>query len=410
MRQKRYFKTIVCLILGAVLLTGSAVANYENASGYTKLKSGILNMLTVENFSANGKLTASFNGTELGSEQVEYQYDRNGVTSEYSKTIDSYGDSEHWIQDGLYINNNIGYGYGIFSANDKGFNDTYLAGTDDKEMIDKIVNFAELLSDTLIGDLKNNFVLVSSENGISTYQIDLNREQIPELIQSGMNVVFNSRSYGGYVTYADDFNSENFSDEDWNSYYEKAYEVLAENDYSGVVLINSDGTNEYFEKEADYYLATGNGSAHSLDSMYSLLDGDQAISGLSCTATLDSQGRLTYLKATGTVTGKNETGDEQKVTIDLELSIYDYGTTSIEPFDKSLLNFDWEIPEDEHFYYDFDSEGNLIDYSSYEDDGYGDMVVTDVAADVVEPLEADKRIDGEFTEEATVEAGDIAAE
>lgn len=375
MKQKRYFKTIVCLILGAVLLTGSALANYENASGYTKLKNGILNMLTVENFSAEVNYSLNINGAVLDSQQAEYKYDRNGSTSEYTKNLNSDYSSEYWIQDGFGISKHSD-SYSVYPAYSKGFNDDYLSGTkEDNDMADKMVSFAELLCDTLVGDLKNNFVLVSTENGLSTYQIDLGKEQIPELIQLGLNLMFSSYSSGGYTTYEEYDDSK--TDEEWEALYEETDGVLAEHDYEGVVYVRKDGTIEYFATEGEFYQATGNVDATDLNSLYSLFYSDPSISGASCTATLDSEGRLSYIKASGILSGKDKNGNEQSATLDFEFNFHDYGTTSIEPFDKSLLDFNWTTPDDEYHYYEFDSEGNIIEYDNYQYDEYGNIVVED---------------------------------
>jgi len=383
MKKKRYLKTFVCLILGAVLLSGSAFANYENASGYTKLKNGMLNMMTVENFSADAKFTLNYNGNELTSQQVAYQYDRSGSTSEYTKSFGSDGSGETWIQDGFNISHCSAdiYNYTVYNAYSKGFNDSYLTGTEEeRSMTDKTVNFAELLCDTLVGDLKNNFVLVSAENGSSTYQINLSKEQIPELIQSGLSLIFgNSYSNYGYITY-ENVSDENVSDEEETSRFEKAFEVYQEHDSQGVVYVREDGTIEYYATESEYFQATGN--VPSLNSLYSVFDSDPSISGVSCTVTLDSEGRLSYLKATGSLTGKDADGNEQDMTLDLEISIYDYGTTSIKAFDKSLLNFDWNTTGDGYRYYQFDSEGNIVQYDSYQYDEYGNLISEDKGADV----------------------------
>lgn len=402
MKQKRYLRTLACLILGALLLSGSALANYDNASGYTKLKNGMLNMMTVENFSVDANYSLKFNGTELDSMQTEYKYDRNGSTSAYTKTLDSYGSSEMWTQDGFNISH-YNDTYSVHTAPSKGFNDSYLSGTgEDKNTTDKVVNFAELLCDTLVGDLKNNFVLVSAENGVSTYQIDLSKEQIPELIQSGLSVLFGTSSNSGYVTF--DCDITNMTDAELEALSDEAYGVLAEHNYVGVVCVMEDGTIEYYASESEYYHAAGtvDVDATSLNSLYSLFADDPSISGVSCTVTLDSEGRLSYIKASGTLTGKDEDGKELNATLDLELSFYDYGTTSIEAFDKSLLNFNWENADDDYYYYQFDSEGNIIEYDSYQYNEGGNTIVygDEIVAEDPVPADADESAAVEVTESA----------
>ena len=44
-----------------------------------------------------------------------------------------------------------------------------------------MVNFVELIGDTMIGDLKNNIIYVSGDDNSSTYEMNLDAIQIPEV-------------------------------------------------------------------------------------------------------------------------------------------------------------------------------------------------------------------------------------
>lgn len=63
---------------------------------------------------------------------------------------------------------------------------------DDRETVDKIVRFVELIGDTVVGDLKNNIVYVSGDDNSSTYEISLDAMQIPEFVNAGMSAMFSS--------------------------------------------------------------------------------------------------------------------------------------------------------------------------------------------------------------------------
>ena len=54
-----------------------------------------------------------------------------------------------------------------------------------------MVNFVELIGDTLIGDLKNNIIYVSGDDNSSTYEMNLDAIQIPEVANAGLSVMFN---------------------------------------------------------------------------------------------------------------------------------------------------------------------------------------------------------------------------
>lgn len=384
MKQKRYFRTVVCLVLGAVLLTGSVFANYENASGYTKIKNAVLNMMTVENFSGTMNYSTKLNGKDMETASSEFKYNRNGSTSQYSKETGNGSDYEAWIQDGMTINKN-GEDYTVSQAYNKGFNDDYLSYTDEeKDYHDKWISFAELFADTLVGDLKNNVVLASTDNGSSTYQLNLSKNQIPELIQSGLNLITSSSSYnsGGYVSFE---NYEAHSDEEYEELWEKAYEYLEEKGNTGVVYVMEDGTFKYFETEYDYtdYM----GYNDSLSSFLYRLQDDAAIDVVNCQAVLDSEGRLSEATASVTFTGQDKDGNNQSLTYELSFSAYDYGTTSIDAFDLSKLNYNWDnLNTDDYFYFTFNSNGNLTFDSSaeYEYDENGNIINNDQEPTAVE--------------------------
>ena len=54
-----------------------------------------------------------------------------------------------------------------------------------------MVNFVELIADTMIGDLKNNIIYVSGDDNSSTYEMNLDAIQIPEVANAGLSVMFN---------------------------------------------------------------------------------------------------------------------------------------------------------------------------------------------------------------------------
>lgn len=55
-----------------------------------------------------------------------------------------------------------------------------LLGVDqDDEMTRRMVNFMEIAADTVVGELKNNFVQVGKEDGSTLYQVEIAKNQVP---------------------------------------------------------------------------------------------------------------------------------------------------------------------------------------------------------------------------------------
>lgn len=202
----------VGMVLGVTMLTGAAFASYTTMGGYDVGKTAFKNLLENENYTENTEIKLSVDGAEIAKMNIEELYDRYGdvklnrkdvntVSGDYANYIGS-TDNEQYVQDNnvIYINtsqsgekssvvydNKVVQGRGAFDI---------LGDSDekDKESSGKIIRFAELLCDTLVGDLKNNIVYVSGDDNLSTYEINLDAVQIPELANAGLSAIFSSMS------------------------------------------------------------------------------------------------------------------------------------------------------------------------------------------------------------------------
>lgn len=409
MKRKRYLRTLVCLALGVVVLTGAAFANYDNASGYTMLKNGIKDMLYEENFSATVDMGLSYNGTLVESGYMEYMYDRNGAVSSYTKSLsheDEYV-TESWTQNDFSISAYQNGDYNVGPAYSKGFNDDFLGGsTEDKDMTEKVINFVELLADTFVGDLKNNFVLTDSANGESTYRINLQGEQIPELVNAGLSLIFSSISYSSsnvsYVTFEDYSIYNDMSAEEIEALYDKSWEIIDKNGGTGIVCIMPDGSVEYYATEAEYYNDAGYEVDTFTSSFYSMLGTEPYIESANCTVTYDSEDRITSAVIEGTLTGYDEAGQKHSFTLNVDLAIYDYGTTAITPFDTSLLDYDWNAANPAYKY--FYSDGSF--YQPNAEYYYGDSFTIEYGDTSPENVEVEPT--GEAADEPADDTGDPA--
>ena len=57
------------------------------------------------------------------------------------------------------------------------------------------------------------------------------------------------------------------------------------------------------------------------------------VSAATCDLTLNAQGKLTANTLTGTLTGFDAAGAAHELTVKIDVSLYDYGTTEIQPMD-----------------------------------------------------------------------------
>ena len=77
----------------------------------------------------------------------------------------------------------------------------------DDEMARRMVNFMEIAADTVVGELKNNFVQVGKEDGATLYQVEIAKNQVPSLVNAGLSLfaysVGQSHDYDYTVNYED---------------------------------------------------------------------------------------------------------------------------------------------------------------------------------------------------------------
>ena len=155
----------------------------------------------------------------------------------------------------------------------------------------KMVNFVELIADTMIGDLKNNIIYVSGDDNSSTYEMNLDAIQIPEVANAGLSAMF----------------SENIADSD---------------------------------DDSDPYI---------------LLGTDPIVKNVSVKFTVDNEGRFTNLNAEASMVGNDSNGEKHEATVNITLDMSDYGTTKPERVDISTLpNVEYSDNSGVDTYYGYD--------------------------------------------------------
>lgn len=279
--KKRKTTVIIGMALGITMLSGAAFASYTTANGYEVCKSALKGLTENENYTSALAIKACYDGEELAHQYVTELYDRDGDVK--LNRTESYEGEElkTYYQDNSYIHVDSHNGEDVSSYVYTN-RDFFTSGAfdlwngmneDEKNTTNKIMRFVELVGDTIVGDLKNNFVYVSSENGFDTYEINLDAIQIPEVINAGLSAMFGT----------------------FNTGY----------------------------------------SSHRADPIAELGE-DPVVKNASLKCTVDGEGRLADGKITIVVTGNGH-----EASMDMSLTMSDYGTTAPQRVDiSSLKNVD----------------------------------------------------------------------
>lgn len=273
--KKKRITLVTCIVTGTCILAGSAFANYSTSNGYDVYKKALKNLIGMKNYTMNMSMTVSADGSEIEKMMFSEKYDsaagkgsrvesnqHAGDTKSEYKEIFRDGKRYTWYsreQDNAWIEYPGYTGFGALAVEDE-----------DKETVSKVTRFVELLTDAVVGDLKNNFVYISeTENGGAKYSVELDAIQIPELIQAGISAVCS-------------VNSANESD------YAKNL------DYSDI----------------DYYLYH-----------------DTSLKSVKCDFEVDNEGRLINNVMSAEFETTDVNNGNHTMTMSMELNMSDYGTT-----------------------------------------------------------------------------------
>ena len=363
-KHRKHFITLTCLVAGMLVLTTAVYANYDNAGGYTNYKNAVKNLaFDADNFTADANMTFTMDGEKVTTSKFTYKCD-NGNNSQYTLTNDSLSGEESTTEFYSYVNGDKKY---VYYPENNGYYESP-AGEKNKTLIPmddatskKAVRFAELMADAFVGDLKNNVVLVSDEDGVKTYSIHVEKNQIPEVVNAGLSLMFtannNSSRSSSYVTYQDyekafgDYYKEktgedyksmdyaNLSESDsealnkvYSSFDEKYQAILKDKGNTGIVLVLKNGDYKYFETYGDY-----------MDSNYAppesktmtMFGDDPYVDDVTMTVTLDKQGRLVSDNLEASLVGKDKDGAKHVATMKVNSKVFDYDKTTVDVFDPT---------------------------------------------------------------------------
>lgn len=368
-------KVTACLLAGVLVLGVSAGAAYDSVNGYASLKNGVKALLLEStNVTLEGSYGIRVDGKDLRSTTVKTAAD--GENSyEYILSQSGQKRSESW-------RTNCG-GYEIYYDGDMKAQKVYegwefaasqrqnLMNIDtDEELARRMITFAELAADTAMGDLKNTFVALGREDGISRYQVDISKSQVPAVVNAGLSLMAytttqNDYFLSGIVEYEDfdasfcayftqqtgqpldldayhrywweeDVKSWNEEDKalaqqiiDLHSQYQGEAESLRrqKGGESGVLLIHPDNSQTYYENGQDYYEAVES------DRLIRFAGSEATLEKVHCVFGVDSEGRLSELTLSAVFSSTDLNGKEHSLEASASFTAGSYGSTTVQPLD-----------------------------------------------------------------------------
>lgn len=375
--MKKSNRLFICLVAGVLILAVSAAAAFGSVNGYSKYKEAVKSLaLKSDNFTAQGTMKATFDGKEILSVQEEYAMDGHNVYSHSTAKEPGAQVSENYMTQINGVRTSFDADDDVYYEND-GYVDedstaaANLLGVDaDDEMAKRLVNFTEIAADTVVGELKNNFVQVGKENGSTLYQVEIAKNQVPSLVNAGLSLFAYGVSQGNASSYMVDYedysatllnayekatgetlsadfkagydggadeawyeaNQElmdkinEFSCQNWDETY---YDVLEEKD-GGIVYVKTDGSYDYY---ADYDAYAEAVPDQMGDDLERYVGEDMNLEKVLCNFGVDDQGNLTSNSIEATFTTTDKDGGTHTLVLTGDVTITNYGTTTIQPLD-----------------------------------------------------------------------------
>lgn len=360
--SKRLTRAVVIGLAGVLVLSVSAFAAWGSSSGYGKYKDAVTKIFTeTDNVTIDADASIIMDDDVAFHSEMQYKidgkdystYDKSTPTvntdeygNEYFRSV--IGNTETWFYD-----NETYYQYELDPAERENLLSLGEYG-------DKVIQFGKLCADTVLGDLKNNVVLVDKKDGIRNYSLDISGDQVPALINSGIDLVLAAGgNSGGYVTYED-------ADKSFAAYYEKTYgaplaedyfdvlysddapddlweeyndihqamdegyqKILEERGEYAVVYVHADGTYDVYDSYGDYAQTTQYGTSN----FEAYLGENAVLSNVKFDFALDEDNNLVSNDLLIRFDSTDKNGESHVVDIVINVDFSDRGTTKVEPFD-----------------------------------------------------------------------------
>ena len=383
--MKKRNRITVCLVAGVLILAVSAGAAFGSVNGYSTYKEAVKALaLKTDNVTMQGSMKATLDGKEFVSMTGEMAIDGKNKSSHVISS--EFGGQKEELYD-TTLNNTETW----FNADSKYYNEyTYdkdqtaedsnnlLGISTDDEMSKRMVNFMEIAADTVMGDLKNNFVQLGKDGDKTQYQIEISKDQVPSLVNAGLSLFAYSvaadegSDWGVYYedydasvlnTYeklsgnklSEEFRNGYLREDDtadsavYNAWYdqnekqineiadflsekdwERQYYEQLENKQGGIVFVKTDGTSVYYKDYKSYAKANPKMVE---DELSSYTGQDMVLKTAQCKFGVDKNGNLTNNTLTATFTTTDQDGKNHELVVTADVTLSNYGTTTVQKLD-----------------------------------------------------------------------------
>lgn len=377
--MKKKSRLGICLVAGILILSVSAFAAFDSVSGYAQYKTAAKALLLqTDNVTVSGNVSVRYDGREIAGTFVEMQKDGQNNYSHTKEVTENHDPWENFED----THNGVRSWYNVGMTNEKDqpfyYVDReatpYAANLLNMDMSDetcgRLVAFAEIAVDTVVGDLKNNFVQVGAEDGVNTYRVDIDENQVPALVSAGLSLLA-----GVQADYSCDYTCVDY-ESDWNemaiSYYEKTtgetlpdefttpylsgdwgdewyetYETLynkvcdmsneMDQEYwdmvsekGGVVYVHEDWSYDYYADRTAYIAAHPEKAG-----MDDMMAGEMVLQHVTCEFSVDKAGHLLKNTAEAQFVVTNPDGKSHDFAVGFEMNCSNYGTTEAQHIDTA---------------------------------------------------------------------------
>lgn len=203
--KNRLMRAAACIGVGVVVLTTAVFANFDNANGYGTIKTAVKNNIFLDNYTMTADVSVDVDGEVFDDYRWLVKMNSNGnPRMEFTNAIFGRNETAYYsdkviIQDGYKATEFYQKLVDIQEDNiskwkrpvtgEQTLPDTL---SQDNDMFVKGVNFVESVCDTLVGDIKNNIVLVDKGDGFRTYNVNMSGEQLPKYVTAAVSFLSSS--------------------------------------------------------------------------------------------------------------------------------------------------------------------------------------------------------------------------
>ena len=383
--MKKRNRITVCLVAGVLILAVSAGAAFGSVSGYSTYKEAVKALaLKTDNVTMQGSMKATLDGKEFVSMTGEMAIDGKNksshvISSEFGGQKEErydtiIGNTETWFNADSKYYNEYTYDNDQTAEDSNNLSNNLLGVSADDEMSKRMVNFMEIAADTVMGDLKNNFVQLGKDGDKTQYQIEISKDQVPSLVNAGLSLFAYSMTADegtDWGVYYEDYRASmlnayeklsgnKLSEEFRNGYLreddtadsaaydawcdqnekqiQKIVEYLRERQYydqldqkqGGIVFVKTDGTSVYYKDYKSYAKANPKMVE---DELSSYTGQDMVLKTAQCKFGVDKNGNLTNNTLTATFTTTDQDGKNHELVVTADVTLSNYGTTTVQKLD-----------------------------------------------------------------------------